>query len=148
MVFFRKCTTDSLPHVHMYTSGTDNQYLSVERFTTGRDAVGYESSERDNNSRPTHNTHNTMKIEKATRYDFENQSSVTIHRTAVNASMGDEQVTLNTLNEHDLLLAVCSYIDCIKYRNSDEMPKYFEPLERSVAKLREFIEDEKHKANA
>jgi hypothetical protein len=89
-----------------------------------------------------------MQIEKATRYNFENQSSVTIHRTAVNASMGDEQVTLNTLNEHDLLLAVCSYIDCIKYRNSDEMPKYFEPLERSVAKLREFIEDEKHKTNA
>tara|TARA_Y100000015_G_C2339618_1_gene65276 strand:+ start:64 stop:333 length:270 start_codon:yes stop_codon:yes gene_type:complete len=89
-----------------------------------------------------------MKIEKATRYDFENQSSVTIHRTAVNASMGDEQVTLNTLNEHDLLLAVCSYIDCIKYRNSDEMPKFFEPLERSVTKLREFIEDEKHKINA
>ena len=89
-----------------------------------------------------------MKIEKATRYDFENQSSVTIHRTAVNASMGDEQVTLNTLNEHDLLLAVCSYIDCVKYRNSDEMPKYFEPLERAVTKLREFIEDEKHKANA
>ena len=89
-----------------------------------------------------------MQIEKATRYNFESQSSVTIHRTAVSASMGDEQVTLSTLNEHDLLLAVCSYIDCIKYRNSDEMPRYVEPIERSVAKLREFIEDEKHKANA
>ena len=95
-----------------------------------------------------HTTHNTMQVEKATRYNFENQSSVTIHRTAVNASMGDEQVTLNTLNEHDLLMAVCSYIDCIKYRNSDEMPKSLEPLERSVVKLREFIEDEKHKINA
>ena len=89
-----------------------------------------------------------MKIEQATRYDFDDRSRVTIGRTGITAQLLDESVTLNTLDERDLLSAVCNYIENIRYRGDYEIAEYFGPVDRAAAKVREFIEQEKHKANA
>ena len=89
-----------------------------------------------------------MRIEQATRYDFDDRSRVTIGRTGITAQLIDESVTLNTLDERDLLSAVCNYIENIRYRGDYEIAEYFGPIDRATAKLREHIEQEKHKANA
>ena len=89
-----------------------------------------------------------MKTEQATRYDFDDRSRVTIGRTGITAQLIDESVTLNTLDERDLLSAVCNYIENIRYRGDYEVDEYFGPIDRAVAKVRDYIEQEKHKANA
>ena len=104
----------------MCTSGTDNQYLSAKRFTTGRDAVGYEPSERNNNSRPTHNTQHTMQKLITERFDAQN---CTVHITSSEITVKNEshRVELRYLDENDMLAAVCNYIELRSWdRNAED----------------------------
>ncbi len=108
----------------------------------GADAVGYESSERDNNSRRTHNTQNTMQTEQTTRYFFENRSQVSMSKTSISAELGTEKIHLMVLNEEDLFEAVCSYVRCIKYRDAAEARQALQKMEQTVANVREYLDAE------
>ena len=86
-----------------------------------------------------------MNTETTTRYCFEDRSSVTITKTSVLAELGSEKVHLTTLNEADLLNAVCSFIRCIKYRDSAEAKQAHQKIAEASADVRAYL-DEKAKA--
>ncbi len=96
------------------------QKKSRKGFTTGQDAVGYESSERNNNSRLTHNTHNTMQKLITERFDAQN-CTVQITSSEITVKNESHRIEVRYLDESDLLAAVCNYIELRSWdRNAED----------------------------
>ena len=89
-----------------------------------------------------------MNTETTTRYCFEDRSSVTITKTSVLAELGSEKVHLTTLNEADLLNAVCSFIRCIKYRDSAEATDAWRAVWKASEDVAEYLREQERKASA
>lgn len=98
--------------MHTYQELISNTYQKSPQqgFTTGRDAVGYESSGRDNNSRPTHNTHNTVNKLTTERFDAQH---CTVQLTSSELVVKNEshRLEIRYLDQTDILDAVCAYIE-------------------------------------
>ena len=77
---------------------------------TGQDAVGYESSEGDNNLRPTHNTHNTMNKLTTERFDAQH-CAVNIASSEITVKDETHRIELRYLDDTNVLEAVCYYIE-------------------------------------
>ena len=118
---------------------------SIRGFTSGADVVGYESSEGNKHSRPTHNTHNTMNKLTTERFDAQH-CTVLINSSELTIKNESHRIEIRYLDENDILAAVCSYIEQRHWDRNAEDKQH--KLLRAMARLDERIQAAKAEAKA